>query len=188
MKFTKVAFASILLGVSALSMSISPAQAADNKSVVVLDYTRVVQQSKLYQESEQAFQKRFEERYKDLDKRRTDLEAQYRTLAETKQKLDADLKAGKVTGAALKKREDAWKASFETFQQTETKLQEDMQKFEQERSAFEEQELNRVKASVQKIIDEYASKSGFVVVLDLNNTVYHSSSADITEEVLKLVK
>lgn len=189
MKLKNIVFASALLGLSALTATVAPALAVDTpKAVAIVDYEKVLHSSKIFSQTSVAFNNKYKAKVDQMSARNDALAKEDAAILSAKQKLDADIKSGKVTAASLKKREKELNDRIKIFQEKVAKFQQDAQLLEQERQRENQIELNKVEESIRKIISEYATKNGYTIVIDSAAVIYSQAGLNITDDVIKLVK
>lgn len=189
MKLKNIVFASALLGLSALTATVAPALAVDTpKAVAIVDYEKVLHSSKIFSQTSVAFNNKYKAKVDQMSARNDALAKENAAILSAKQKLDADIKSGKVTAASLKKREKELNDRIKIFQEKVAKFQQDAQLLEQERQRENQIELNKVEESIRKIISEYATKNGYTIVIDSAAVIYSQAGLNITDDVIKLVK
>lgn len=189
MKLKNIVFASALLGLSALTATVAPALAVDTpKAVAIVDYEKVLHSSKIFSQTSVAFNNKYKAKVDQMSARNDALAKEDAAILSAKQKLDTDIKSGKVTAASLKKREKELNSRIKIFQEKVAKFQQDAQLLEQERQRENQIELNKVEESIRKIISEYATKNGYIIVIDSAAVIYNQAGLNITDDVIKLVK
>lgn len=191
MKLKNVLLASTVLGLSSVAGFVNPAfaaQAQTTSQVIVVDYDQVVQQSKAYQDGLKEFQSKFEKRQKDLDILGKSLQDEQSKVIQLKAALDNDLKAGKLTGRALKNRENELTERSSKFEQQVQDYQNKQKELNQEMQQFQQAELSKVDSAIRAIVTKYAYSHGFTVVLDSKAAVFADPAVDKTNDVIKLVK
>lgn len=188
MGLKKYLLASAILGVASVSGFISPAYAADPvQPVVIVDYERLVQQSKAFTEGAKTFDEKFKARNDALEKVGQELQKENSELEKLKADLDNSAKSG-VSGSTLRQKETTFNTRVAAFEKKYSDYQTQLNQLQKEMSDFQNVELEKVDKLVRDIVAKYASQNKIILVLDARSAIYYSNAADITSQLIKLVQ
>lgn len=190
MKFSKLILSSLVLGSLAVaSVQTNYAVAADNSPVIyVVNYQKVIETSKQWKNASANFQKQVQQRQAQLAKQKTDLEKEEKTLTTQMNKVQADIKARKGSGAELRKQEDALKVKIANLQKKQAAYQNAVNNLNQEFANLELKLRDQVTTEINNVIKRYANEQKITFVIDSSAAVIYDPKNDITNAIISRLK
>ena len=147
-----------------------PLQAADVAKIGVIDFQRLLEQSKAGKRAQEQLKGEFEQM-------RTDLEKRGRELEEIKKQLERD--ALVMDRARYEEKQRDVRIQINDFKELQ-------KKYTLEWKSKESKHLLRIQEEVMEIVEEMGKKEGYLLVVERQAVVYYPKTIDLTDRIIEL--
>jgi outer membrane protein len=109
-------------------------------------------------------------------------------MSELRTKFKSEEEELKQLQDEIKKKSSAWSEEMKAekmreFQREGRELQAKTEDARFEMKQLQDQELEPILKTLEKVVNDYGSKNGFTAILDAKNVIYFDSSIDLTESI-----